>query len=73
MDAALIIAYKDNGEPVASDGRLAVFPTIKAARNKAGALGVAVPVSPSRVRELCKQHKLGLPDLRRLCGKEAEE
>ena len=64
MDNALIIAYRDNGKPVVTGDRLAVFSTIKAGRRAAGALGVATPVSPARVRELCEQHGVGLPDLR---------
>ena len=70
MDGALIVAFSENGDddmtPVAQNGRLAVFPTIEAGRRAAGALGVAVPVMPARVRELCARHGLGLPDLRKL-------
>ena len=72
MDNALIIAFCENGgtdmEPVTNDGRLAVFATIEAGRARAGLLGVAVPVTPARVRELCERHGLALPDLRKLGG-----
>ena len=71
MNGALIIAFEDTDDnnemtPVTDNGRLAIFATIAAGRDRAGVLGVAVPVSAARVRELCARHKLGLPDLRQL-------
>ena len=68
-DGALIIAYRDTDTemlPVTNNGRLAIFSSLAAGRDRAGLLGVAVPVTPARVRELCNRHKLGLPDLRQL-------
>ena len=70
MDGTLIIAFSENGGtemiPVSRDGRLATFATIRASRAAAGALGVAAPTTPARVRELCERHGLELPDLREL-------
>ena len=70
MDGTLIIAFSENGGtemiPVSRAGRLLTFETIKAGRAAAGALGVAAPTTPARVRELCERHGLALPDLRKL-------
>ena len=66
------IAFRDGGRdmvPVANgSGRIATFATLDAARDAAGALGVAATVTAHRLAELAAEHDLVLPEPERATG-----
>jgi hypothetical protein len=48
--------------PLAQAGRLVTFPSLQAAKEAAGALGVGAPVTWARVTEICRWRGLELPE-----------